>query len=185
MSVRLVLNGITADLAAMPLPRLQSEWRRVHKAAPPASYTADLPIRGIAHRLQEQAMGGLSLAARRELERRAGGNGDNGRKGGRALAATYGFRRRALRKSAVEHCGVRRHRFDRFPYREPKIESVVQPASANWDEQLLADELFGFTRQSLGSVKTPAHIAARTYRQALEADPFPTRAPRGSDCRPF
>jgi len=60
-----------ARLTTMSSAQLQSEWRRVYKAAPPAAYTADLLLRGIAYRVQEKALGGLPAELRRELESRA------------------------------------------------------------------------------------------------------------------
>ena len=56
------------QLRTMSLGQLKCEWRRVCKSAPPASYTADLLMRGIAYRIQEKAFGGLSPEAKRELD---------------------------------------------------------------------------------------------------------------------
>jgi hypothetical protein len=50
--------------------QLRAEWRRVYRASPPR-LTPDLLLRGIAHRLQERAYGGLSPATARELQRLA------------------------------------------------------------------------------------------------------------------
>lgn len=47
--------------------QLKARWRDLYKAAPPAAFTPDLLARGIAWRLQENALGGLSPAARRLL----------------------------------------------------------------------------------------------------------------------
>ena len=47
--------------------QLKVRWRDLYKAAPPAAFTPDLRARGIAWRLQEKALGGLSPAARRLL----------------------------------------------------------------------------------------------------------------------
>jgi hypothetical protein len=59
-----------AALAMMSAAQLRAEWRRVHRASPPPM-TADLMMRGIAYRLQEQALGGLDAASKRELARLA------------------------------------------------------------------------------------------------------------------
>jgi hypothetical protein len=48
--------------------QLRTEWMRVYKATPPAM-TADLLRRGIAHRLQERAHGGLPPSTVREIDR--------------------------------------------------------------------------------------------------------------------
>lgn len=68
------LSEQLAALASMPPPMLRSEWRRVYKKQPP-QLTPDLLARGIAWRLQEKVLGGLSAAAKRELARRALGSG--------------------------------------------------------------------------------------------------------------
>ena len=56
-------------LSGLCLNELKSEWRRVHKGAPPVAFTADLLLRGISYRLQEQAFGKLPIEHRRELDR--------------------------------------------------------------------------------------------------------------------
>lgn len=55
-------------LRSMKPAELKLEWRRVCKSAPPASYTADLLMRGIAYQIQEKLLGGLSAEAKRELD---------------------------------------------------------------------------------------------------------------------
>ena len=40
-------------LTAMSAHELRSEWRRVHKSAPPVAFTVDLLVRGIAYKLQD------------------------------------------------------------------------------------------------------------------------------------
>jgi hypothetical protein len=57
-----------AALATMSPAQLRDKWRRVFREPPPR-FTPDLLARGIAYRLQEKVHGGLSSAARRELER--------------------------------------------------------------------------------------------------------------------
>jgi len=55
------------SLRRMSGQRLRERWRALFKAAPPAAFTPDLLARGIAWRLQETALGGLSADARRLL----------------------------------------------------------------------------------------------------------------------
>ena len=73
------------SLRRMSRAQLKERWRNLHRAAPPASFTPDLLARGIAWRLQEMELGGLSA----EAQRLFGGNGDGEprrqRKVGRAL----------------------------------------------------------------------------------------------------
>ncbi len=59
-------------VAAMTLPGLRSEWRRIYKSAPPVALTADLLVRSITYRLQERALGRLPIEHRKELDQLAG-----------------------------------------------------------------------------------------------------------------
>jgi len=59
-----------AALAAMSPAQLRAEWRRVYRASPPR-LTPDLLLRGIAFRLQERSLGGLSAASGSLLDRTA------------------------------------------------------------------------------------------------------------------
>ena len=70
-------DTLDAEIAALPgLGRagLRERWRSLFKNAPPTAFTPDLLARGIAWRLQEKALGGLSPEARRLL--RIGGKGE-------------------------------------------------------------------------------------------------------------
>lgn len=58
--------------------QLTELWRDLYKAAPPAAFTPDLLARGIAWRLQERALGGLSADARRVISD-SGRGGEAGR----------------------------------------------------------------------------------------------------------
>jgi len=62
------LQESLAALSSLKLAELKIEWRRVYHTPPPASYTADLLMRGIGYRLQEKAVGKLPLQSRRGLE---------------------------------------------------------------------------------------------------------------------
>ena len=62
-------------LRRMSRQQLKDRWRDLFKAAPPAAFTPDLLARGIAWRLQEKALGGLSADARRMLGAGGGGAG--------------------------------------------------------------------------------------------------------------
>ena len=61
------LDERLAALGGLGLDQLRAEWRRLHRAAPPARLSRDLLLRSIAHRLQEDALGGLRPAAKRRL----------------------------------------------------------------------------------------------------------------------
>jgi hypothetical protein len=62
------LDERLAALSRLGLDQLRAEWRRLHRrAAPPARLSRDLLLRSIAHRLQEDVLGGLLPAAKRRL----------------------------------------------------------------------------------------------------------------------
>lgn len=68
-----------AGLATMSPAQLRAEWRRLHHSATlPDGLTASQLIRSIAWRLQEKALGGLSPARLRELDRLAAQLTDEG-----------------------------------------------------------------------------------------------------------
>ena len=48
------------SLRRMSREQLKDRWRALYKAAPPAAFTPDLLARGIAWKLQERVLGGLS-----------------------------------------------------------------------------------------------------------------------------
>lgn len=54
-------------LAGLELEELRDEWRKLYRAAPPLRLSRDLLQRSIAHRMQEETLGGLSTAAQRQL----------------------------------------------------------------------------------------------------------------------
>ena len=64
------MSGVHDEVAALPkLGRagMQQRWREHFKAEPPAAFTPDLLARGIAHRLQEKAVGRLDGKLARQL----------------------------------------------------------------------------------------------------------------------
>jgi hypothetical protein len=58
-----------ARLSAATIFELRGEWRRLHRAPPPMRLSRDLLMRGIAYKLQERPLGGLSKSIIRKLER--------------------------------------------------------------------------------------------------------------------
>ena len=61
-----------AGLANRSTRDLRVAWRKLHRADPPLGLSRDLLIRALAYELQEQVLGGPSLALRRRLQRLAG-----------------------------------------------------------------------------------------------------------------
>src|ERR1700693_6074329 len=58
-----------AGLSASTIFELRGEWRRLHRPPPPMRLSRDLLMRGIAYKLQERPLGGLSKSILRKLER--------------------------------------------------------------------------------------------------------------------
>lgn len=67
MKAARLADQLTA-LATMSPVQLRNEWQRLQKVPAPR-VSPDLLVRGIAYRLQEQALGGLRRSALRELVR--------------------------------------------------------------------------------------------------------------------
>lgn len=61
------LHQELARLEDLTIFELRGEWRRHLRMAPPMRLSRDLLLRGIAYRLQEKAMGGLSRTCLRRL----------------------------------------------------------------------------------------------------------------------
>jgi hypothetical protein len=67
-------GNLSRDLAALPdlaLDALKERWQALYGNPPPSRLGRTLMMRGIAYRLQEQALGGLGPATRRRLARAA------------------------------------------------------------------------------------------------------------------
>lgn len=56
-----------ASLRGLPFPALRAEWRRLHRTNPPMKMGRDVLELGIAWKLQETALGGMSAALKRRL----------------------------------------------------------------------------------------------------------------------
>jgi Protein of unknown function (DUF2924) len=59
------LHERLAELSTLRAAALRAKWRRVVGDDPPPAFKTDLIARGIAHKLQEKAQGGLSRAHQR------------------------------------------------------------------------------------------------------------------------
>ena len=71
------LHQEIARLECLTIFELRGEWRRHLRMAPPMRLSRDLLLRGIAYRLQEMALGGLSKACLRRLSVAQVGPGDS------------------------------------------------------------------------------------------------------------
>lgn len=61
------LNAQLAALSEMDAPALRAEWRRLYRSHPPKLLRRDLLQLGVAWKLQERVLGGLSAATKRQL----------------------------------------------------------------------------------------------------------------------
>ena len=67
-------EGLARELASLPdlpLEALKGRWRDLYQAEPPLRLGRALMIRAIAHRLQENALGGLKPSVARQFTRAA------------------------------------------------------------------------------------------------------------------
>lgn len=63
------VHDVLLGLTAASVDPLRINWQQVYGREPPCGLTRDLLLRGIAHRWQERAFGGLSPATQWQLER--------------------------------------------------------------------------------------------------------------------
>jgi Protein of unknown function (DUF2924) len=61
------LEARITGLESLATGELRIEWQRLYGATPPTRLSRDLLLRGIAYRVQERALGGLSLNSKRQL----------------------------------------------------------------------------------------------------------------------
>ena len=57
-----------ARLDSLTILELRQEWRRLHQTPPPMRLSRDILLRGIAYKLQERVLGGLSKSTLRKLQ---------------------------------------------------------------------------------------------------------------------
>ena len=55
-------------LEGLAILELRQEWRRLHQTPPPMRLSRDILLRGIAYKLQERALGGLSKSTLHKLQ---------------------------------------------------------------------------------------------------------------------
>jgi len=61
------LNTQLSAVSEMAAPELRAEWRRLYRSQPPKLMRRDLLQLGIAWKLQERVLGGLSATTKRQL----------------------------------------------------------------------------------------------------------------------
>jgi hypothetical protein len=108
--------------------QLRAEWQRLYRTPPPRRLSRDLLQRAVAHKIQEQALGGLSQSVRRRLQTLARAVAQEGEA---ALGAgpTLKPGARLLRQWRGEsHCVVVLE--DGFRYQERRYRSLTAIARA-------------------------------------------------------
>jgi hypothetical protein len=70
------LEAELAGIRELSLDTLRARWREMTERNAPKIVSRDLLARMIAHRIQEQALGGLSRETRKLLDRLAKGDGE-------------------------------------------------------------------------------------------------------------
>lgn len=61
------LKSAIAALATMPYTELRENWQRLYRSHPPKKLSRDLLELGVAWKLQERALGGLTATTKRQL----------------------------------------------------------------------------------------------------------------------
>jgi hypothetical protein len=166
ISVSSSLSNHTADpaveaeldrLPTMPIADLRKRYRELFQTEPPKAFGPDLLRRGIAHRIQEKAYGGLPAATRRLLDQlvKAALAKPNGRlelprriKPGCELVRTWN--RRSYRVMVLE---------DGFAYEGRTYSSLSEIASeitgTNWN----GPRFFGLRRSSDATAGSGNHAS--------------------------
>jgi len=121
-------------LAILSSKQLRAEWQRLHRMPPPQSLSRDLLLRGLAYRIQEQALGGFRQATQRRLDTIARAI-ENTRDTGIALGSSPKPGARLLREWRGEtHCVLVLD--EGFSYRDQRYRSLTQVAKlitgAHW-----------------------------------------------------
>jgi hypothetical protein len=68
------------QLSAMPIAEIRKRWRAAFKSEPPKAFGPDLLRRSLAHKLQEDAYGGLAPTTRKLLNQLMAQSAKNGGK---------------------------------------------------------------------------------------------------------
>lgn len=92
------LNAQLAALSEMGARELRAEWRRLYRSHPPKLLRRDLLQLGVAWKLQERVLGGLSAATKRQLDELA-----------RTMATKSDLAkaRTCMSRSSTKRCGTR------------------------------------------------------------------------------
>jgi hypothetical protein len=152
-----VANEIAALMAA-PIRLLRTEWRRHHRAEPPARLSRDLLLRGITYKLQEQADEGPARAVRRqfrELARRVKTEGSKAL----GLAATIKPGARLVREWHGQSHVVTVLE-DGFEHEGQRYRSLTQIAKRITGTHWSGPRFFGI-KSSRGSSRAPASRTGR------------------------
>lgn len=140
------LHPELARLEGLTIFELRGEWRRHLRMAPPMRLSRDLLLRGIAYRLQEKALGGLSKRYLRRLSVAPVASGDGtSRKPKKALSPKPGTR--LVREwHGVTHV-VLVHP-DGFEWEERRYRSLSVIARAITGAHWSGPRFFGLTRSA-------------------------------------
>jgi hypothetical protein len=141
-----------AALEALGIEQLRSRWAEAYGRPPPPGSHRQFLVRGLAHRLQEEALGGLAPALRRHLVRLAGALE---RHGGDALLAAPRIKSgtRLIRQwqGAIHQVTVLENG---FAYRGERYRSLSAIARAITGARWSGPAFFGLKTRRRGNGKT-------------------------------
>lgn len=152
------LHQELARLEDLTIFELRGEWRRHLRMAPPMRLSRDLLLRGIAYRLQEKAMGGLSKRCLRRLSVAPAGPGDSPSRKNHATVSLKPGARLVREWHEVTHV-VLVHP-DGFEWEGRRYRSLSVIARAITGAHWSGPRFFGLTRSSADGTGSVGHRSA-------------------------
>lgn len=152
------LHQELARLEGLTIFELRGEWRRHLRMAPPMRLSRDLLLRGIAYRLQEKALGGLSKRCLRRLSVAPVGPGEGtSRKPNKAVSLKAGARLVREWHGATHVVLVHP---DGFEWEEQRHRSLSVIARAITGAHWSGPRFFGLTRRTADGAQSVGHRSA-------------------------
>ena len=152
------LDQELARLEGLTIFELRGEWRRHLRMAPPMRLSRDLLLRGIAYRLQEKALGGLSKTCLRRLSLAPVGPGESTSRKTRATVSLKPGTRLVREWHGVTHV-VLVHP-DGFEWEGRRYRSLSVIARAITGTHWSGPRFFGLSRSAADGAGSVQHRSA-------------------------
>lgn len=151
------------QLSDLALFELRQEWRRLYRTQPPARLSRDLLTRGIAYRLQEQALGGVPKAVLRKLEQ-----GQASKLGGAGRSSTEPLTIKPGSRLVREWRGVTHSvlvQADHVEWNGERYRSLSEVARAITGARWSGPRFFGLTKRATPAQRANGQISGGWLRR--------------------